>query len=78
MTTLTAQIPDSLYQQVKALAEKEKLSIDELVTLSLSAQVRTWIRKDDLEARAMRGSWEKFQQVLAKVPDVEPEDYDKL
>ena len=78
MTTLQTQIPDSLYEQLKALAEKEKLSIDELVTLSLSAQVSAWKRKDDLEARAMRGSWEKFQQVLAKVPDVEPEDYDKL
>ena len=78
MTTLQTQIPDSLYEQLKALAEKEKLSIDELVTLSLSAQVSAWKRKDDLEARAMRGSWEKFQQVLAKVPDVEPEDYDRL
>ena len=78
MTTLQTQIPDSLYEQLKALAEKEKLSIDELVTLSLSAQVSAWKRKDDLEARAKRGSWEKFQQVLAKVPDVEPEDYDRL
>jgi hypothetical protein len=25
-----------------------------------------------------QGSWDKFQQVLNKVPDVEPEDYDKL
>ena len=56
MTTLQTQIPDSLYEQLKALAEKEKLSIDELVTLSLSAQVSAWKRKDDLEARAMRGS----------------------
>ncbi len=51
---------------------------DELVTMSLSAQVRVWIRKDNLEARARRGSWEKFQQVLAKVPDVKPEGHDKL
>ena len=31
-----------------------------------------------LEQRAKRGSREKLQRVLAKVPDVEPEEYDKL
>jgi hypothetical protein len=30
------------------------------------------------EEKAKHGNWEKFQQVLKKVPDVEPEDYDKL
>jgi len=28
--------------------------------------------------RAERGSWDKFERVLEKVPDVEPENYDKL
>ena len=30
------------------------------------------------EENAKRGSWEKFQQVLKKLPDVEPEDYNEL
>ncbi|MDJ0797057.1 MAG: DUF433 domain-containing protein [Calothrix sp. MO_167.B12] len=30
------------------------------------------------EEKAKRGSWEKFQQVLKKMPDVEPKDDDKL
>ena len=34
--------------------------------------------KDYIEEKAKRGSWDKFQQVLNKVPDIEPEDYDKL
>jgi len=28
--------------------------------------------KEYIEEKAKRGSWEKFQQVLNKVPDVEP------
>jgi hypothetical protein len=28
--------------------------------------------------RAEKGDWEKAREVLAKVPDVESEDYDKL
>ena len=31
-----------------------------------------------LEERARRGSRQKFEAVLANVPDVEPEEYDKL
>ena len=61
-----------------ALAARENISVEQLVAISLSAQVSAWMTKDYLEQRAERGSWHKFQQVLTRVPDVEPEDYDKL
>jgi len=32
----------------------------------------------DLEARAKRGSRRKFERVLSKVPDVEPEAFDRI
>lgn len=78
MTNLNAQIPDFLYKQVEALAARENISVEQLVANALSAQVSAWITKDYLGQRAKRGSWQKFQQVFTKVPDVEPEDYDKL
>ncbi len=78
MKTVTAQLPESLYLQVEKLASKEHLSLDQMVTIALSAQVSAWLTKDYLRERAERGSWEKFQRVLEKVPNVEPEDYDKL
>jgi hypothetical protein len=78
MTNLNVQIPESLYKQMEALATKENMSIEQLVAVALSAQVSAWMTKDYLEEKVQRGSWEKFQQVLTKVPDVEPEDYDKL
>lgn len=34
---LTANIPDALYQQVVALAKRENVSIEQLVTIALSA-----------------------------------------
>lgn len=74
MTTLQIQVPDALYQQIQAFASKENLSLDQLVTLALSEQVA----KGYLEERARRGSWEKFLSVLDKVPDVEPEECDRL
>lgn len=78
MTNLSVQIPDSLYKQIESLSTKENLPIEQLVAIALSAQVSAWMTKDYIEERAKLGSWNKFQQVLDKVPDVEPEDYDKL
>ena len=78
MINLNAQIPDSLYKQVEALAARENISVEQLVALALSAQVSAWMTKDYLKQRAERGSWQKFRAVLTRVPDVEPEDYDKL
>ena len=78
MTNLNVQIPDSLYKQIEAKAAKENVPIDQLVAIALSAQVSAWASKDYIEQRIARGSLDKFKQVLSKVPDVEPDDYDKL
>lgn len=78
MIRLIAEIPDALYQQLATLAERENISVDQLVEIALSAQVSVWTTKNYLEEKSKRGSWEKFQQVLAKVPDTVPEDYDRL
>ena len=75
---ITANIPDALYQQIEALAKQEDISIEQLVTIALSAQVSAWMTKDYVEEKAKQGSWEKFQQVLQKVPDIEPEARDLL
>lgn len=45
--------------------------------IALSAQVSAWMTKDYIEQKAKQGSWEAFQQVLKKVSDVEPEDFDR-
>ncbi len=75
---ITANIPDALYQQVEALAKRENISVEQLLTIALSAQVSAWMTKDYIEEKAQQGSWEKFQQVLKKIPDVEPEACDRL
>jgi len=78
MTRIESQIPDSLYKQVKSLAERECISVDHLVSIALAAQVSAWLTKDYIEERASRGSWDKAQEVLSRVPDVEPAEHDRL
>ena len=78
MSDLIVKIPDFLYKQVTELAERESISLDQLVAIALSAQVSAWMTQDYVVERAKRGNWDQFKQVLMKVPDVEPEEFDKL
>lgn len=76
VTKLETQLPDALYAQVKQLAERENLSLEQVITTALTAQVSAWMTKDYLETRAGRGSWEKAREVLAQSPDVDPPAHD--
>jgi hypothetical protein len=78
MTPIQAQIPDYLYRQVESIAAKEDISIDMIVSMALSAHLTALLTQQYLEDKAEKGSWQRFQTILEKVPDVEPEDYDRL
>ena len=45
---------------------------------ALSSQLSAWSTKEYIEEKAKRGNWDAFERVLAKVPDVEPEERDRL
>jgi hypothetical protein len=75
---LNTNIPDVLYQQIETLANQQQIPVEALVTMALSAQISAWMTKDYLAQKAQKGSWDNFQQVLNKVSEQEPEDYDKL
>ena len=78
MSRLSLNISKSLYEQVRALAEKEGVSINDFISMAVIEKVSTLETSDYLKKRAKRGSKEKLLEVLAKAPDLEPEEYDRL
>ncbi len=78
MIDVNTKIPDDLFKRLESIATEQKTSIDKLIADALTAQVSAWTAKNYLEERAKKGSWEKFQSVLAKVSDIEPDEYDRL
>jgi len=78
MSTISLRLPDSLHKQVRKLAEKEKVSINQLITLALAEKLSALMTEDYLEQRAKRGSRKNFQRAMSKVPKVEPEEHDRL
>ena len=77
MSTLRLTFPPSLHEQVEECARKEDLSINEFIMLAVSEKLATLSTADYLAERAKRGTRDKLLAVLAKAPDVEPEDHDK-
>jgi hypothetical protein len=78
MSTISLRLPDSLHKSARELAKKENISINQLVMLALAEKLSALETQDYLEARAKRGSKVKFDKAMAKVADVEPEEYDRL
>ncbi len=78
MSTLSLRLPDSLHERVKNLSKVEGVSINQFITLALTEKMSALMTLDYLQQRADRSSEEKFKKALKVIPDVEPEDYDKL
>jgi hypothetical protein len=60
------------------LARHEGISINQLVSAALADKMSALLTEEYLEARARRGSHERFDAALAQVPDVEPDQNDRL
>lgn len=69
MSTMSLRLPDSLHRQVRELAEREGISINQFVTTALAEKLAAMLTHDYLEDRARRGKRAKFERVLSKVKD---------
>ena len=76
MSTLSLRLPDHLHKSVRKLAQEEGISINQFITLAVAEKMSALMTEDYLNERAKRGSRKKFDSVLAKVPNVEPEEFD--
>ena len=63
---------------VQAFAEREGVSMNQLIASALAEKLAALGAEDYLATRAARGSREQFDAALAQVPDVEPDAGDDI
>lgn len=78
MSNLSVQLPDSLYKSLQELAKQDGISVEQFIATAVAEKIAALTTETYLEELANRGSREKYEAVLAKVPEVEPEPYDQL
>lgn len=77
MSILSIRLPDSLYQAVKMVAAEDSISINQFIASAVAEKVSALTTEKYIQERASRASKTQFETVLANVPDVEPEAFDR-
>ena len=78
MSTLSIRLPHSLHVKVREVAQQDGVSIDQFIATTLAEKLSAFMTIDYLRQRACRSSKEAFDRALSEIPDVEPEEHDKL
>jgi len=73
--TAGVNIPEELFRQAREIADSQHSTVDDVVSSAFADQLAAWER---LKQRAARGDRARFFAALDKVPDIEPEDYDRI
>jgi len=77
MTAVQVMMPEQVKQKVTEVAHRRHVSFDKVVTIALMRELAK-LPDPELERRAARGRRADFDAFLAQVPDVPPEDRDRL
>ena len=78
MSAMSIRLPESLHRNARVYAEREGVSVNQLVTTALAEKLAALGAEDFLKERAARGSRGKLEQALTQVPDVQAEQGDRL
>jgi hypothetical protein len=78
MSTLSIRLPNSLHERVRELAEREGISINQFVSTAVAEKLSALMTEEYLERRARRGDRARYEAVLSRVPDAEPDESDKI
>jgi hypothetical protein len=72
MSTLTIQMPESLAKQLRQCAEKEGITLDQLLCSAAAEKLSALITVDHLRERARNAKREDFVAFLNGSPDAPP------
>lgn len=78
MSTISLRLPDSLHEEIRKLANRENVSINQLATLAIAEKVSALETKDYLLARAAKADKKKFLRAMGKVAGTAPSKEDVL
>jgi hypothetical protein len=72
MSKITIEFPDGKFATLKALADKENISVQKFMDRALNEAIDARRQLDYLKERAKGGSMESLRKILTKVPTAPP------
>jgi hypothetical protein len=77
MSAISVRLPDSIHKMARDIAVKDHISLNQFIASAVAEKIAALTTEKYLVERAGRGSLDKFQAALAKVPATEPEEFDR-
>jgi predicted transcriptional regulator len=78
MDATSVRMPDSLRKTVKRLAGEDNISMNQYLITAVAEKVSAQKTAAYIQERIKRGAKVDIDSLLAKVPDTEPEPFDRL
>ncbi len=72
MSPYPLQLPEDLMQEVRRLAEANQVPLEQWLITAIAQKVEVERSLSRLHQAAQRAGYDRFDQILARVPDVEP------
>ncbi len=70
MTALTVRLPNSVHQQIKTLAERDHISVNQFIASAVAEKMASVMTLDYLRQEAAQGNREDFERFIGLIPDV--------
>lgn len=77
MSTISLRLSESLHEQVRQLAAREKISINQFISTALAEKLSALLTEEYLGQRAARGKRAAYDAVLGKVAERPPDPGDE-
>jgi uncharacterized protein (DUF1778 family) len=77
MSALTVRLPATLHQNIRELARREGISVNQFIASAAAEKMASILTVDYLRREAAEGKREDFEAFLAAVPDVPPVEGDE-
>lgn len=78
MSNISLRLPNSLHNMAKQVAQQDQVSLNQFIASAVAEKISALTTETYLAERAAQGNRDKFVAVLANVPKVEPEVYDRF
>ncbi len=78
MSTLSVRLPTSLHRQLRELAEREGVSMNQLISSAVGEKLASLLTVEYLRERGGQGKRSAYERVLRRVRNVSPEERDAL
>ena len=77
MSTLSVRLPHSLHRQLRDVAARDGVSMNQFISSAVGEKLATLLTSEYLDERASRGNRRAYDAVLRKVRSVPPERGDE-